>query len=210
VKALEARQQLNLSKGRFYELYADYLRACARHQQDRWLAGLSGGDHAPAWPAKLIELLRKRLSSRPPASYSFAASEAARLLNIKMHRAQVRRWAMENGLVQTNPRLKTCANDQTVPGGPISGPCAPSSKLALMAAFPSAHNDYALKLPQAQKSSIAPTRPATSASCLRNQPLKTPHVCSSQIDHKQKSGFASTQKSGFENNTTHDVAGLVF
>jgi hypothetical protein len=79
-----------------------------------------------------------------------------------------------------------------------------------MAAFPSAHNDYALKLPQAQKSSIAPTLPATSASCLRNQPLKTPHVCSSQIDHKQKSGFASTQKSGFENNTTHGSIKLDF
>ena len=109
MKALEARQQLSLSKGRFYELYADYLRACAHHQQDHWLAGLSGGDHAPAWPNKLIELLRKRLSSRPPASYSFAASEAARLLNLKIHRAQVRRWAMENGLAQSNPRLKTKA-----------------------------------------------------------------------------------------------------
>lgn len=106
LKAAEARQQLNVSKSRFYELYADYLRACARRQQDQWLAGLSGGDHAPAWPEKLTDLLRKRLSSRPPASYSFAASEAARLLNFKIHRAQVRRWAMENGLAQSHPGLK--------------------------------------------------------------------------------------------------------
>lgn len=109
MKSQEARQQLGLSKSRFYELYADYLRACARRQQDLWLAGLSGGDHAPAWPDKLTDLLRKRLSSRPPASYSFAASEALRLLDIKIHRAQVRRWAMENGLAQANPRLKAKA-----------------------------------------------------------------------------------------------------
>jgi hypothetical protein len=109
LKAPEARQQLNLSKSRFYELYASYLRACARRQQDQWLPGVSGGDHAPAWPDKLIDLLRKRLSSRPPASYSFAASEAARLLNYKIHRAQVRRWAMENGLAQAHPHLKTKA-----------------------------------------------------------------------------------------------------
>ena len=109
LNAADAHHQLGLSKSRFYELYADYLRACSRHQQELWLAGLSGGDHAPAWPEKLLELLRKRLSSRPPASYSFAASEALRLLDIKVHRAQVRRWAMENGLAQSNPRLKAKA-----------------------------------------------------------------------------------------------------
>ncbi|MDQ3273177.1 MAG: hypothetical protein M3Q12_13585 [Pseudomonadota bacterium] len=109
LNAAEARQQLGLSKSRFYDLYADYLRACALHKQDQWLAGTSGGDHAPVWPEALIALLRKRLSSRPPASYSFAASEAARLLSIKIHRAQVRRWALENGLAQSNPRLKAKA-----------------------------------------------------------------------------------------------------
>lgn len=100
---------MGLSKSRFYKLYANYLRACARHQQEQWMAGLSGGDHAPAWPEKLIELLRKRLSSRPPASYSFAASEAMRLLNFNIHRAQVRRWAMENGLAHANSRQKAKA-----------------------------------------------------------------------------------------------------
>ena len=106
---MQARQQLDLSKSRFYKLYAAYLRACARHQQEQWMAGLSGGDHAEAWPSELIALLRKRLSSRPPSSYSFAASEASRLLDIKIHRAQVRRWAMENGLAQVNPPQKAKA-----------------------------------------------------------------------------------------------------
>lgn len=109
LNAADARQQLNLSKSRFYELYADYLRACAQSRQDHWRPGVSGGDHAPAWPEKLVELLRKRLSSRPPSSYSFAASEAARLLDIKIHRAQVRRWAIENGLAQDHAPLKVKA-----------------------------------------------------------------------------------------------------
>lgn len=98
LSAAQACQQLGLSQSRFYALYTDYLRACARHQQKDWTPGLSGGDHSGDWPPELTDLLRKRLSSRPPASYSFAASEAARLLKIKIHRAQVRRWAMENGL----------------------------------------------------------------------------------------------------------------
>jgi hypothetical protein len=98
LNAVEVCGQLGLCKSRFYELYADYLRACARHQQQDWTPRVSGGDHAPVWPQKLIDLLRKRLSSRPPASYSFAASEAARLLDFKIDRAQVRRWAIHNGL----------------------------------------------------------------------------------------------------------------
>jgi hypothetical protein len=109
ISAAEASAQLGICKSRFYQIYADYLRACARHQQSNWMPGLSGGDHAEAWPEALIALLRKRLSSRPPASYSFAASEAARLLNIKIHRAQVRRWAIENGLPQATPNAKAKA-----------------------------------------------------------------------------------------------------
>ena len=32
---------------RLYELYADYLRAVARHQEDRWTPSTSGGDSPP-------------------------------------------------------------------------------------------------------------------------------------------------------------------
>jgi hypothetical protein len=105
-KAAQACDQLGLSKSRFYELYSDYLRACAARREQDWQPGLSGGDHAPAWPEKVCALLRKRLSSRPPCSYSFAASEAARLLDFKVDRAQVRRWALENGLAHANPAPK--------------------------------------------------------------------------------------------------------
>jgi hypothetical protein len=65
--------------------------------------GISGGDHAPDWPAEVHALLTKRLSSKPPASYSFAASEVLRLCDYKLTRAQVRRWAIENNLAHPKP-----------------------------------------------------------------------------------------------------------
>lgn len=98
IKADAASQKLGLSRSRFYELYSDYLKACAHHKQDAWTPSVSGGDHAPEWPAPVQALLRRRLSSQPPSSYSFAASEALRLHGFKVDRAQVRRWAMEQQL----------------------------------------------------------------------------------------------------------------
>ena len=97
-------EQLAISRRRCYQLYHDYLRACARRQQTHWTPGRSGGDHHPAWPAVVAELLRKLLSARPPASYSFAASEVHRRLGRQLARAQVRRWAQANDLaVHTRP-----------------------------------------------------------------------------------------------------------
>lgn len=54
-------------------------------------------------------MLRKRLSSQPPANYSFAASEVLRLCDFKLDRAQVRRWALENHLAHPKPNFKTPA-----------------------------------------------------------------------------------------------------
>lgn len=97
-------EQLEISRRRCYQLYHDYLQACARRQQAQWTPGRSGGNHHPAWPAAVAELLRKLLSARPPASYSFAASEVHRRLGRQLARAQVRRWAQENDLaVHTRP-----------------------------------------------------------------------------------------------------------
>ena len=97
-------EQLEISRRRCYELYHDYLRACARRQQAQWTPGNSGGDHRPAWPAAVQELLCKLLATRPPASYSFAASEVHRRLGLKLARAQVRRWAHQNDrAVHTRP-----------------------------------------------------------------------------------------------------------
>jgi hypothetical protein len=95
---IEAISELALSRSRFYALYADFLRACAERRQRSWQPGLSGGNHHEAWPANVLALLRKLLSARPPASYSFAASEIHRRYRLKLDRATVRRWAMAHGL----------------------------------------------------------------------------------------------------------------
>lgn len=103
LSAAQAATALGLSGRRLYELHHDYLKAYACHQHALWTPGLSGGNHAPAWPAAVLALLRKRLGSQPPASYSFAASEALRLCGFKLDRAQVRRWALANDLAQGGP-----------------------------------------------------------------------------------------------------------
>lgn len=54
-------------------------------------------------------LLRKRLSSKPPASYSFAASEVLRQCQFKVDRAQVRRWAIEHDLAHPKPNRRPTA-----------------------------------------------------------------------------------------------------
>lgn len=95
--AQAAAVELQLSRSRFYELYSDYLAAGPMRNQT-WLPASSGGDHAPDWPAEVKALLRTRLSSQPPSSYSFAASEVLRLCQFKLDRAQVRRWAIKNHL----------------------------------------------------------------------------------------------------------------
>lgn len=101
--AVEAAAQLGLSRSRCYTLFTDYLRACARKERHRWIPGTSGGDHAPAWPAPVTDLLTKRLACSPPCPYSFAASEVFRLLAFRLDRAQVRRWAIQTGHAHPSP-----------------------------------------------------------------------------------------------------------
>ena len=94
---------LGLGRTRFYELYADYLRAAAHQHPDRWTPGPSGGDHAPHWPSEVEALLRKLLSARPPAPYRFAASEVHRRLDLEVDPATVRRWAIAHQLAHPTP-----------------------------------------------------------------------------------------------------------
>src|SRR5260370_5868244 len=42
---------------------------------DTWSPGASGGDHSPDWSLDVRDVLKKLLSSKPPSSYSAAASE---------------------------------------------------------------------------------------------------------------------------------------
>jgi len=74
------------------------LRACAQGQAQTWSPSLSGGDHQADWPADVLALLQKLLSSKPASSYSACASELHRRLNFQTDRASVRRWAMGNAL----------------------------------------------------------------------------------------------------------------
>ena len=100
---MAAAERLGLGRTRFYELYAGYLRAAARRQEDRWTPGTSGGDHAPDWPAGVGPLLRRLLSAKPPAPYRFAASEVHRRLGVRIDPATVRRWAIAHRLAHPLP-----------------------------------------------------------------------------------------------------------
>lgn len=90
--------ELGLGCTRFYELYSQYLQACAAGRAQTWCPGVSGGNHRPDWPAEATALLTKLLSSKPASSYSACASELLRRLNFKTDRASVRRWAIQNRL----------------------------------------------------------------------------------------------------------------
>ena len=101
--ATEAAAQLGVTGSRLYTLSTNYLRAYSRKQEGLWVPGTSGGDHTTAWPEPVIALLKKRLDCSPPCPYSFAASEVLRLLAFKLDRAQVRRWAIQNGCTHATP-----------------------------------------------------------------------------------------------------------
>ena len=90
--------ELQLSQTRFYELYSEYLRACAQSHVEQWTPGTSGGDHHPDWPLEVTTQLTTLLSSKPPSSYSACASELFRRLHFKTDRANVRRWALAHHL----------------------------------------------------------------------------------------------------------------
>jgi len=107
LSAVQAAAQLDLSLSRFYALATAYNTARARKPQPLWTPGASGGDHAPAWPQPVTDLLKKRLACSPPCPYSFAASEALRLHAFKLDRAQVRRWALANKLAHARPAQKS-------------------------------------------------------------------------------------------------------
>jgi hypothetical protein len=101
--ASDVAQDLGISRSRTYDLRTSYLRAYAEGLASEWHSGSSGGNHHQAWPEDVCALLRRRLSSDPPSSYSFAASEALRLYGFRLDRAQVRHWAIHNGLAHQKP-----------------------------------------------------------------------------------------------------------
>jgi len=102
----QAAAEFGVSRSRLSVLYASYLAACAQRLAHRWLPGISGGDQRTVWPPDVLALLRKLLGSRPPASYSFAASEVHRHHALPLARATVRRWALANDLAPDSRQRK--------------------------------------------------------------------------------------------------------
>lgn len=102
IRAQEGARQLEISPQRFYQLYSSYLRGYAEGREAVWEPGVSGGDHRKEWPEVVIELLRRLLSSKPPSSYSFAASEVHRRYGMRLNRATVRRWAFQAELAHSD------------------------------------------------------------------------------------------------------------
>ena len=97
IRTDEMADELQVSRRRVQELYGDYLKACGRGEEEHWVPRRSGGAHYPAPAEDVQSLWRKLLGSRPPASYSFTASETLRCCGIVVDRATVRRWARHNG-----------------------------------------------------------------------------------------------------------------
>lgn len=103
ISSKQACLELGVSRSRLFELRRDWLAASLRGGE--WAPGCSGGDHRGPWPAVLTDFLRAALTTRPPASYAFAASEAVRLhLAERLDRAQVRLWALREGLGHPRPK----------------------------------------------------------------------------------------------------------
>jgi hypothetical protein len=96
ITAEQACDTLGIGKSRLYLLRTEFLRQ--RAQGLEWEPAPSGGDHAPQWPPEVQTFLAQAL--KKGYTYAFAASEAWRTLGFETARSQVRRWAIQNGLVR--------------------------------------------------------------------------------------------------------------
>ena len=98
--------ELGITARRVRQIYRGYLEACSKEQQARWEPGTSGEYHGREIPDEVQTLWKTLLSAEPPASYSFAASEALRRCAYSIDRATVRRWARQKGLSHSPERAK--------------------------------------------------------------------------------------------------------
>ena len=110
LSALSGAAELGVSRRRFYQLYATYLRAVAAGTAHLWQPGHSGGNRQQDIPPAVVALWRTLFTTQPPASYSFAASEALRREQFAVDRATVRRWALQQHLVRPARQPLTTAS----------------------------------------------------------------------------------------------------
>ena len=102
----QACSELCLSRSRLFAIRKEWLSAIRRGED--WKPSGSGGAHKAPWTEELKSFLRQALSTRPPSSFAFAASEAVRLgLAARLDRAQVRLWAISQGLSRPKPKGRT-------------------------------------------------------------------------------------------------------
>ncbi len=94
----QAAKQLGVSRSRIYQLRAEFTALAKEGRAKRWHPRASGGNHRSAWPQDVRDTLRRLLGSTPASSYSFAASEVHRRHGLKLHRASVRRFALQHDL----------------------------------------------------------------------------------------------------------------
>lgn len=92
----EACESLGIGRTRLYELRGEYLKARASGNADAWRPGVSGGDHAAAWDARVSDFLSVAVSAG--YGYAFAASEVERKFGVVLARSQVRHWAIREGI----------------------------------------------------------------------------------------------------------------
>lgn len=92
----EACASLGVAKTRLYELRGSYLKARAAGTVDAWRPGVSGGNHAVPWEARVESFLRSAIHNG--YSYAFAASEVDRIYGVVLARSQVRQWAIREGI----------------------------------------------------------------------------------------------------------------
>ena len=100
LSAGDASGELDLSRSRFYVLYAGYLRACAERRQRSWRPGHSGGAHHPSWP-RVITLLHNCLG--PPGGLL----QLCRLGSASPPSSQARSYRPPLGLRRSWPRHRS-------------------------------------------------------------------------------------------------------
>ncbi len=100
LSAEQAANELGITPRWLRHLAFAYGRARTQGQGDSWQPGRSGGHRQQLIPSAVSALWRTLLTTQPPASYSFAASEALRRYQFAVDRATVRRWALQQHLVR--------------------------------------------------------------------------------------------------------------
>ena len=75
-----------------------YVHARAQGLATTWVPGHSGGNRQQGIPPAVATLWQSLFMAQPPASYSFAASEALRRHQFAVDRATVRRWVLQQQL----------------------------------------------------------------------------------------------------------------